>query len=325
MLLLPQYAQARAGPGGSAANFLKIGVGPRAVSLGEAFSGLADDASAIHYNPAGLGTLQRYEVSFMHNELFEGVRQEWATVAWPTKHFGTFAIAYNQLAISPFDSYDELDQKIGTIDAKDTATTLAYSLEIGKGQRLSVGVAAKYIKSELHTFSATALAMDLGVLWRLGREKIYETEYRIGVTARNLGPEMKFIDEGFPLPQSLNIGLCRNSPLPHPFEDMRLALLLEGVAPNDNLPYAATGIELRIVREFAIRVGYNLKQDTGLGLSGGVGFTSLSRGFTAEWWPEISLDYAIVDYGKLDQAHRVSLTLKFGKFKRDRPETRLLY
>ena len=43
-----------AGPGTSAATFLKLGFGARPLALGETFVALADDPSALHYNPAGL-------------------------------------------------------------------------------------------------------------------------------------------------------------------------------------------------------------------------------------------------------------------------------
>ena len=48
---------AAVGPASSGAEALLLAVGPRPVALGESFVGLADDASAITYNPAGLARL----------------------------------------------------------------------------------------------------------------------------------------------------------------------------------------------------------------------------------------------------------------------------
>ncbi|MDE2291861.1 MAG: hypothetical protein KGL53_07240, partial [Elusimicrobia bacterium] len=43
-----------AGPGTSAATFLTLGFGARPLALGESFVAVADDVSALYYNPAGL-------------------------------------------------------------------------------------------------------------------------------------------------------------------------------------------------------------------------------------------------------------------------------
>ncbi len=46
------YAQQSDQVGTSMANFLKIGVGPRAIAMGDAFVALSDDASSLYWNPA---------------------------------------------------------------------------------------------------------------------------------------------------------------------------------------------------------------------------------------------------------------------------------
>lgn len=312
ILALAATAHARPGPGSTAANFLKLGVGPRAVAMGEAFTGLADDANSVFYNPAGLGTVKRQEVQLMHNDYYEGITQEWGAYAYPTAHFGTIGAGFNLLKIKPFDAFDELDQRTGQIDASDMAALLSYARGVGEGHRLSIGMTGKYIKSRLAGFSASAVAFDAGALYLYGHEGSFETRYRFGASIRNLGNDLKFIEEGFPLPQSLHLGASRDAPMPHPMEDMRLILLVETVIPRDGLPYPSAGVEFRIVRELALRAGYRGNQETGLGVSAGIGFTSLNKGFTKAWFPEISLDYTFVDYGKLDQAHRVGFTVRFG-------------
>jgi hypothetical protein len=53
--LLATDAGALGGSAGtSAASFLELGFGARAVGMGEAFVAAADDPAAAHYNPAGL-------------------------------------------------------------------------------------------------------------------------------------------------------------------------------------------------------------------------------------------------------------------------------
>src|SRR5579863_9617534 len=52
--------------GTTTANFLELGVGARAEAMGEAYSAVADDATALYWNPAGLTRVQADEASLMH-------------------------------------------------------------------------------------------------------------------------------------------------------------------------------------------------------------------------------------------------------------------
>ena len=63
--LFPTLGGQRAGI--SSLQFLKIGVGGRASAMGDAFIAIADDASALYWNPAGLVFAKQNEVMFSHN------------------------------------------------------------------------------------------------------------------------------------------------------------------------------------------------------------------------------------------------------------------
>ena len=48
--------------GTTAAQFLKIGIGARALALGGAYSAIADDASALYWNPGGLSRIPTFRI-----------------------------------------------------------------------------------------------------------------------------------------------------------------------------------------------------------------------------------------------------------------------
>jgi len=79
-ILLPARADATRYAG----EFLRIGVGARALGMGSAFAGLADDGSAAFWNPAGLATLTSREVTLMHAEQFGSiVKYDFASYTMP--------------------------------------------------------------------------------------------------------------------------------------------------------------------------------------------------------------------------------------------------
>src|SRR5258708_701387 len=58
-------------PGSTAANFLKLGIGPRAIAMGKAQVGLADDVYAVYWTPAGLSQLKTQEAGFVQTQYLE--------------------------------------------------------------------------------------------------------------------------------------------------------------------------------------------------------------------------------------------------------------
>ena len=66
LLILPSagFGQSKVGQAGT--QFLKMGVSARAVAMGEAFTAISDDATAVHYNPAGLTQIDNKQVILTH-------------------------------------------------------------------------------------------------------------------------------------------------------------------------------------------------------------------------------------------------------------------
>ena len=55
---------------GQAGAFLRYGVGGRALGMGRAFVAVADDASGVYWNPAGIVGAKRFEVTSMYSNLY---------------------------------------------------------------------------------------------------------------------------------------------------------------------------------------------------------------------------------------------------------------
>jgi long-subunit fatty acid transport protein len=53
-----------------AGDFMANGAGARALGMGGAFAAVADDASAVYWNPAGLSGLEKRQLMLMHSEQF---------------------------------------------------------------------------------------------------------------------------------------------------------------------------------------------------------------------------------------------------------------
>src|SRR5262247_2580132 len=75
-------------PGTSGATVLNIPVGARAIGMGEAYTAVADDASSLYWNPAGIAFLNQSQAAFMYNQLYNNLNYHNAALALPLENGG---------------------------------------------------------------------------------------------------------------------------------------------------------------------------------------------------------------------------------------------
>ncbi|MFH0948138.1 MAG: PorV/PorQ family protein [Elusimicrobiota bacterium] len=278
------------GPGTTAANFLKIGVGPRAVGLGETYVAIADDVNTIFWNPAGLNNLQQQEATFMYNKWFEGIYQGFVGYARPVSKQTATGLSAQYLSMKEIQGYDEWDYETTAIKAQDIAIAVSYSQKICKN--FNIGGNLKYINQRLDDESASTVAVDFGSLYH-----VTTLPLSFGLVAQNIGAKLKFVEEKGDLPRNIKFGTAVK------LFNEKVTVASDINFPIDNDNYFSVGGEWWLLDLLALRAGYRSKMDLGNGLTFGVGFKING----------MQVDYAFADYGIFKDTHRMSLTARFGK------------
>ena len=304
-----------AGPGTSAATFLQLGFGARPLALGESYVALADDVSAVHYNPAGLAfgpglssrqAPQRYEMLASHALHIQDIRlSQFGFLSRP------WGFSATHLALDGIERRtSETAQPEGSFGASDLMLGASYGrklTDIGVG----FGVSGKYIRQTIGEFSATAYGLDVGALYRLQNAPV-----SLGASLVNLGTKVRFVEQGYPLPMSFRLGAAygMTDKFPH-------ALTFQLDLPRDNTPNVRLGLEYLGFGPFALRAGYRTtsasQRSAALGKALGSSAPGLAEfygmfmgaGFRSKFG---SMDYTLLPYGELGNAHRFSFTVRFG-------------
>lgn len=288
----------------SAAQFLRLGFGARALGMGEAFTAVSDDAAALHYNPAGLapgaGPEQKSAV-FSH--------------AWHIQDMGVsqaalllrpWAFGLTYFSAGTLEGRDDSGAATGDFTARDLALSAGRGVNLGE---FSAGAAVKYVGQEIDGVSAHAAAVDLGALYRPEGSRA-----RFGAALTNFGTKIKFRDDAFPLPLTFRAGASVE------LQDAPVLLAAQADFPNDAGASLRLGAEYRAAENFRLRAGYKTSssedRDAILGkeLGGDSSGVSSLFGFFAGiglYLGDFTMDYALAPYGELGSAHRVTLAMKF--------------
>jgi len=285
----------------SAAQFLSLGFGARALGMGEAYTAVADDISSVYYNPAGLaaGDAGR-EVAFSHAwHVQETAVSQAAFMRRP------YAVSVTYFSAGDMEGRDDTGTPTGNFTARDLALQASRGVRLGP---LLAGVSGKLISQRIRTSGSTSFAADLGLLYRFEG-----SPYSLGAALTNFGTRVKFEDESFPLPLRFKAGAAAA------LSGGRLLLALDGEFPNDAPAAVRAGAEYRGMEGIALRLGYRTytkgQRDAVLASDfGGVsGFSSMYGFFAGVGfsYSGFTLDYAMLPYGDLGSAHRFSLGTKF--------------
>lgn len=313
--------------GTTAAQFLKIGAGARAIGMGGAYSSMPGDIYSVYWNPAGIVQGSNpMQVTFNHAEWIADMSYDFAAGSIQLGDMGTL--------FGSFTSFSVPEDKVRTEAAPegDGRVWDAGSIAIGVGfakmltDRFSIGFNAKFIRESIWNSSASGFAVDIGTLYRTPFNDLM-----IGASISNFGTTMQLDgrdiqfnqdpngnpDTGpnnipsiyemdkFDLPLTFRIGLSMNVLETRFF---RATAAFDATHPNDNTEYVNTGLELAYDETFFVRTGYKslFKDESEEGLTLGAG---IKYKFSDQL--KISINYAYADFGKLENVQFFDVSLIF--------------
>ncbi|MBI3551276.1 MAG: PorV/PorQ family protein [Elusimicrobia bacterium] len=286
------------------AAFLKILSGARPVAMGEAYTAVADDLSALGTNAAGLSRIGAREDSFMHAELFGGTHHDFLGYAHPLSQTapvlggGTLGFGLQRISNDTIPGRDANGAPTSSFGASDTALDFGYSRPLFDS-RTSLGITAKVIRSQLAEATDNTAAFGLGAMHtvELGKQAV-----TFGAAIANLGPGLKLGDKDSSLPLTLAFGASTK---------ISGALLV--AADFKHRPYShetvfGFGTEYALLSSFSLRAGYAAANTASNTLNGAL--SGLGVGFGLKIY-KAKLDYSFTPAGDLGEAQRVGLSTRF--------------
>jgi hypothetical protein len=313
--------------GTTAAQFLKIGAGARAIGMGGAYTGVANDIYSVYWNPAGI-TNSKYgsEIAFNHVNWLADISYDFAAASLNILDFGTMFFTFTSLGV-PEDKVRTFDFPEGdgrVWDAKSLSIGIGFARKLT--DKFSIGFHAKYIREAIWNTSANGFAIDIGTY--------YVTPFNdmiIGASISNFGSKMQLdgrdilfnydpdddpdtgpnnvlskYDMGkFDLPLTFKFGLAMDA---YKDRNFRVTAAVDAVHPNDNTEYMNSGLEICYDELIALRIGYKslFLRDSEQGLTVGGG---LNYQFGEQF--VFSINYGWADYGRLKNVQFFDLGLKF--------------
>jgi hypothetical protein len=253
--LLPAF-KATAAP----LSFLEFTPGARPAGMGSAFTGLADDANASLFNPAGLANmgLHQFEISasigFLPQDRVNNFLS--ASQQLPPKSYLGFHIV--QFGISGIEGSDE--NGLPTSDLQDTELSVATSYAYDLDYHFKLGLSGSFIYQNLAGVNARGFGgIDVGII--LVPSVLYD--FTLGACVRHLGGFLAWdtgtMDRSNP---NLRVGISQK------FSNQTLILAYDAEWPTQTnlMIIHHAGIEWWPDKSFAIRGGWN-QNDPTLGLS----------------------------------------------------------
>lgn len=297
----------------TSADFLKIPIGAQGAGMGQAYTALAEGVDALNWNPAGIALAPTHTgnsslgLSLSHQDHVFGTGLDQFGLVMPSNVSRRTAIGVNMIRLT----YGEQERR--TADRQKNGTFESYDLSLGLAvarsfNGLFAGAQVKMLRQELAGYSAQGYALDLGLQ---GAGPINRMYY--GLSVRNLGPRMKFIEESFHLPLTVTVGTAYRVTGP-------LSLTVDLVTrPHQSQTSVAMGAQFAASRMIALRAGYLAKlaetvtnsqrSETNRGSFGGMSGMGAGLGLR---FPRFSLDYALTPFGELGNTQTVTISSWFG-------------
>jgi len=312
--------------GTSAAHFLGIGVGAKAVGMGGAFTSHATDASVMYWNPGALSRLESSQAQFTRADWLVDTDLNFISAAFKVGNNNAIGLMLILLNYGK-EEITSLDFQEGTglyWTASDIVAGVAFSRNLT--QRFSIGSMVKLIQQNIHNETASTVAMDIGLKYLSSNEK-----YKIGMCIANFGPDMSMdgkdlyhkididpeveghnetivaklkVDE-WPLPLFFRVGLSVDL---IQSKALRWTIAADALIPGDDAESLHFGTELALGERVFLRTGYKFidtrRNEEGLAIGFGIKAFSLNG-------IDLMLDGAYQDFGIFGYVPHFGISMNF--------------
>lgn len=321
-----QYVDNVSKRGTTAGQFLKVGQGARATGMGSAFVGVADDASSIFWNVAGIARSKQNSFVFDHTTWIADLKYNYVAGSVNLGEFGTIGVS--------FIGSDYGDMKVTTIEepngtgeiftVNDMAISIAWAINLTED--FSIGFNPKYISQSIWNASGAAFAFDMGILYNTPFEG-----FTLGMSITNLGTKLQLQGNSNVVLYDQDPSTIGDNPripaelsttpwtLPLTFaigvsyqvletNMHKLVVDVDALHPNDDYESLNVGGEYVFNDLLSLRGGYR-----SLFLDGSERTFAFGAGIKQRVIGNLGLrvDYAYQDFGRLTAIHKLSVGIDF--------------
>ncbi len=305
------------------AQFLKFGVGARALALANAFVAFENDPFSLYWNPSGIASIQGTAVALSRSTYYAGINHSF---------FGT-VLGLGESALGLSVTYMGTDKiEVTTLSSPDGTGTyydvgnMSVGLSYGRNitNVLKMGITAKLVRERIYRETANGLAVDFGSIIDTGLYgvKLAMSLTNVGRSTQMRGPDLRVSHDRYannpaeahvkadlftdywPLPMVYTIGI-RTDILGGENANIssRIQRLTLAIAVNDawDAPLRANyGLEYEWRHFLSLRAGFLQKYDTArFTFGGGINY-QIGR-------THVVIDYAYVNYQYLGGTNHFSL------------------
>ncbi len=297
-VLFPAGAVAQDAQSNHSAAFLRAGADARYYGMGSTGAGFTNDASAIYFNPAGLGTTRGLFLTGMFTGGMTFDRNHnWFAASYGFEKwalgFGWINTGTTDITKTGTDGTAD-----GTFNFSENALMLSLATQAGP---VTVGATGKLLMQDLGTTAiSSGESNTTGFGLDLGAQFFPSDIVSLGLTIRDIGTKIGDQTQG-------------------DVDDVPLNLLLGvGLYPIDGLTISGDLSKVRDEKDWEVRVGgeywvpfsEDFRGALRLGLNDGEFAGGLGLGVS---WFEFNYAYVVEQEQFLNENHRFSVNLNFGE------------
>jgi len=292
LLIIPVFCLAQESgknAGTVSALFLRTDVSTRVAGLSGTYTAVANDESALLYNPAGLANLGRAGFALNHASYFEDTNIENILLAYNFEGRLGFAIGMTHIWMPDIQGYDYLGAETNPLKVSSSVVHLGLAYKIQPA--FYAGLGLKYVQDDLAGYSANALAMDAGIFIHTMLRGL-----TFGAVVQNFGSGIRYdlVDEELPL--TLRAGLAYK-----PWgKGLRLAA--DMIYSKDRSLYFSGAAEFIIAQAFILRSGNTFSNANVFNPTFGGGLRIYNQ---------YVIDYAFNNHADLGAVHRFGVSFQF--------------